>query len=443
MCGSYYELLSKFEYADVRIEKRKDASIRQTNDELKVISGSSYGIGVRVFETGSWGFSSTNKKDEKDNWKSIEDLLRKAQSAAKIEGGNIKLTLPKEQKKYLKAKLHEVNLEDKIKAIKDITKEMKGSKIISKTVNCSDSVIESEFHSSIGSEILRENSFTYLSAAAVAKDGEKIQRGSSRSCSRAGFGKLEIDIGLEASQKAERLLYAKSPPKGKFTVVLDPEMTGVLSHEAVGHATEADSVLDRESILSGKISQRIGNELVSITDDPLAADFGFYQFDDEGVEAKTQVLLEKGILKGYLTSMESAGECGYPILNGHARADGYDKMPIVRMSNTYFQKGTSKKQEVFDLKSGIYLKGMKGGSVDIFSGGFMFKAEEAYEIKNGEEKDLLSDVTITGNILQTLMDVECVGNDFGTSPGICGKFGQSAPVSDGGPHIRIRNVSIG
>ncbi len=113
------------------------------------------------------------------------------------------------------------------------------------------------------------------------------------------------------------------------------------------------------------------------------------------------------------------------------------------MSNTYFQKGESSKEEVFELKEGVYLKGMRGGSVDTFSGGFMFKAEEAYEISNGELGKIMRDVTITGNILQTMKDVEAVGKDFGTSPGICGKFGQGVPVSDGGPHIRVGNITIG
>jgi TldD protein len=95
------------------------------------------------------------------------------------------------------------------------------------------------------------------------------------------------------------------------------------------------------------------------------------------------------------------------------------------------------------VKDGIYLKGMRGGSVDTFAGGFMFKAEEAYVISNGEKKQLLRDTTISGNILQTLNEVEAVGKDFGGSPGMCGKNGQNVPVSDGGPHIRLKNVAIG
>jgi TldD protein len=113
------------------------------------------------------------------------------------------------------------------------------------------------------------------------------------------------------------------------------------------------------------------------------------------------------------------------------------------MGNTYFQPGNAKKEDVFDVRDGIYLKGMLGGSVDIFSGGFMFKAEEAFRVKNGEIGEQLRDVAIIGNILETLKKVELVGDDFETSPGMCGKGGQRMPVSDGGPHIRIKNVTLG
>ena len=227
-----------------------------------------------------------------------------------------------------------------------------------------------------------------------------------------------------------------------FTVVLDPEMTGVLSHEAVGHACEADAVIDRESILRGKIGKRIGNNFVTIYDDPTAKNFGTYKFDDEGVEAKKTVLVERGILRGYINSRSTAKELGHTP-NGHARAEDFESAPVVRMSNTYFMPGKASKEDVMDIRDGIYLKGMKGGSVDIFSGGFMFAAELAYEIKNGEIGKMIRDTGISGNILETLHNIELVGKDFGTSPGFCGKAGQHAPVSDGGPHIRVKKVRIG
>jgi TldD protein len=274
-----------------------------------------------------------------------------------------------------------------------------------------------------------------------------MQRGSDRASSRRGFGALELHKSAEGSrEKALRLLKAAPPPKGRFTVIFDNEMTGVFAHEALGHACEADSIVERESILSERMGKQIGNQLVSVIDDPTADDFGRYAYDDEGVAGKPVTLIEKGVLRGFLNSMETASALkagGSEALNGHARADGYSDAPIIRMSNTYFQPGKSKVQEVFDAKSGIYLRGMKGGSVDIFSGGFMFKSEEAYGIKDGEKTGLIRDVTITGNILQTMLDVECVGDDFGSNPGVCGKSSQEVPVSDGGPHIRVRNVAIG
>jgi TldD protein len=330
-----------------------------------------------------------------------------------------------------------------VKTLLEASKEMKSDKVSSRIISCTDASVGKEFYNSHGTEIIQETGYTYLSCTCIARDGTNIQRGSERSWSRSGFGEVKIfQTATESKDIAIRMLNAAPPPKGRFTIILDPEMTGVFSHEAIGHACEADSVVDRESILAGRIGKKIGNGLVTIIDDPTANDFGQYSYDDEGVEARQTVLLENGVLKSYMNSMETANELGVQ-LNGHARAESYGVVPIVRMSNTYFQKGGSKVDEVFDIRDGVYLKGMKGGSVDIFSGGFMFKAEEAYEVRNGEKGKLMRDVTISGNILQTLLDVECVGNDFGTSPGICGKFGQEVPVSDGGPHIRIKNVTIG
>jgi TldD protein len=190
------------------------------------------------------------------------------------------------------------------------------------------------------------------------------------------------------------------------------------------------------------MGKKIGSELVSIIDDPSADAFGSYAYDDEGVEAKKTVILEKGVLKSYINSRETAHRTSSQP-NGHARSCGYDSVPIVRMSNTFMQKGKHSHDEVFDVKKGIYIKGMKGGSVDIFSGGFMFKAEEAYEIKNGELGKVMRDAAISGNVLKTLRDVEAVGKDFGTSVGMCGKGGQDVPVSDGGPHIRVKNLMVG
>ncbi|VVC03756.1 Zinc metalloprotease TldD [Candidatus Bilamarchaeum dharawalense] len=433
----YGQILSKYHYAELRIERSADSLVSIKDEEVKHSSGFSEGVSVRVLENGSWGFASSN------NLNDIEMLLQKAHKLAALNSGKIKLKLPPQEKKESGDRGKATDGEGQIKELLEAGKLMKAQSITSRTISSTDSTLKKEFYNSQGSEIIEERLYTYVSCTAIAKSEGLIQRGSERAWSRSGFGKINLqEIAEEAKNKAIRLLTAGPPPKGRFTVVLDPEMTGVFSHEAVGHACEADSVVDRESILAGKLGKKIGNELVTIVDDPTANDFGGYRYDDEGVEARPATLIDKGILKTFMNSMETAQELGLE-LNGHTRAGEYSEVPIIRMSNTYFQKGDSTLNDVFDVRDGVYLKGMRGGSVDIFSGGFMFKAEEAYEIKNGEKQKIMRDVTISGNILQTMLDVECVGNDFGTSPGICGKMGQEAPVSDGGPHIRIKNVAIG
>ncbi|NYZ73995.1 TldD/PmbA family protein [Candidatus Micrarchaeota archaeon] len=433
----YERLLSRYPYAELRIERSMESFVSIKDEEVRHSSGSVRGMSVRVLEDGSWGFASSSREDR------IEELLERAQRMARLVKGKIRIAMPQAVKKHVKEKIDPVDDDEQVKTLLEASKNMKARNITSRTIACTDAVIREEFHSSHGTEILQESGYTYLSCSCVAKSGELMQRGSDRAWSRSGFGKMDsLETAGKSRDKALRLLDAAPPPKGRFMVVFDPEMTGVFSHEAVGHACEADSVIDRESVLAGRLGQAIGNELVTIIDDPTADGFGRYVYDDEGVPAKPAVLVEKGVLKGYMNSMETAKALGLEP-NGHARAGDYSEVPIVRMSNTYFQKGESKVEDVFDMKEGVYLKGMKGGSVDIFSGGFMFKAEEAYWIKGGEKGKVMRDVTITGNILQTLLDVECVGDDFGTSPGMCGKFGQEVPVSDGGPHIRVKNVAIG
>ena len=424
--------LSKYEYAEVRIEKSSESIISIKNKEVSHSSGKTEGKCVRVLENGSWGFASGTED--------VEILLNRAQRLARLSKGNIRIEAPNNQKEIIE-KFEHGDSDYQVKKLLEAAKEMEDN-ITSRIMSYTDISLTTEFYNSEGARIIQETGYSYLSCSAIAKSNGIIQRGSERTWSRSGFDDMDIlGTARKSREKALRLLTAAPPPKGRFDAVLDPEMTGVFSHEAVGHACEGDSIVDGESILAGRLGKKIGNELVTIIDDPGARDFGHYVYDEEGVLAEPAVLIENGILKEYMNSLETAYNLQQKP-NGHARAEGYGQVPIVRMSNTYFQKGESSLDEVFDI-DGIYLKGMKGGSVDTFSGGFMFKAEEAWDVKNGEKENIMRDVTISGNILETMANVTAVGNDFGTSPGICGKFGQSVPVSDGGPHIQVKGVAIG
>lgn len=431
------KILCRYPYAEARIEKGIDSLIRISDSEIKVTSGSYYGVSVRVLVDGSWGFASSNKPGD------ISSLLKKASMLASLEKGKIRLARIKPQKKRIGKKIRKVDTDSQISGLLEAKKEMSGKHIISKKISFSDSALIKDFYSSEGAHISQKLSHNFLSCCSVAREGETVIRGVETSGSRSGFKALKLYKTARVSkEKAERLLGAPVAPRGRFKVVLDPEMSGVFAHEALGHAVEADSVVDRESILSNKLGKKIGSDLVTVVDDPTADYFGGYVFDDEGVKARKTKIMEKGVLLSFLNSRETALKTGNPP-NGHARASGYDDVPLVRMSNTFLSPGDQSKEDIFDVKRGIYIKGMKGGSVDIFSGGFMFKAEEAYEIKNGELGKVLRDAAISGNILKTLKNVEVVGKDFDTTPGMCGKGGQEVPVSDGGPHVRIKNVMVG
>lgn len=431
-------LLHKYEYADLRIENKKSVNIKINDEEINAISGQTIGVSVRVLKNGSWGLASSN------NISKIPDLLKQADKLATISKGTVVLPEPKICKKHVTPRSkNNYSLEELIRNAKEASAEMKSEKTKNRIVNLSEYSTNKQFFSSAGSEIMEDQRHIYLSASVVVKEGNSIQKAGERKASTKDYSGFNFsEIGRTAVEKANRLLTAAPPPKGVYTVILDPELTGVFSHEALGHASEADSVIERESILADKFNKKIGNDCVTIVDDPTANDFGFYTYDDEGTKAKRTTIVEKGNLVSYLNSLETSKRLELEP-NGHARAENYSAFPVVRMSNTYFQKGDSSIDDVLDIKSGYYLKGMKGGSVDIFSGGFMFKAEEAYLIEDGELKTLIRDTTLAGNLTESLFNIESVGKDFGTSPGICGKFGQSVPVSDGGPHIRVKGIKLG
>lgn len=424
----------KYDYWEIRVEKSIESIVSIKNEEVVHTKGSYEGKAVRVLLNGSWGFASGTG--------SIEELLKRAERLARLQKGKSTIEPPAAVRKEIIEKFVESDIETKVKELLKGSKRMETAGISARILSCTDIITNCEFTNSEGAEIIQESGYAYLSCSSISKNEKTMQRGSERTWSRSGFHDLDILKAADSSrEKALMLLNANPPPKGTFDVILDPEMTGVFTHEAIGHACEGDSIVDQESILNEKVGQKIGSELVTIYDDPTAKDFGHYVYDEEGVLGKKISLIENGILVGYLNSLETSLPLKQPP-NGHARAEGYAQVPIVRMSNTYFKPGKSSLDDLFDI-DGIYLKGMKGGSVDTFSGGFMFKAEEAWEIKKGEKTKLLRDVTISGNILETMDNVSMVANDFGTSPGICGKFGQSVPVSDGGPHIQVKGVSIG
>ena len=431
----------RIDYYEVRIVKINATSLSMQNSQLEELSSNiEIGIGVRAFN-GSWSFSSAN--DIRRAEKAIETAMKIAKNnkgSSRVYKGD-----PVKDRAYLKERreFEDISLEEKVELVKEIDRLLMGEKVVNRRVGYGEGKKWQFYFNSVGSEIETVVPRIRLSFSAAAKEGGNMQTywkifGGSR-----GWEVIE-DIDLEhwtsfVRKKAESLLKAKLPPSGEFDVIMDPELTGVFIHEALGHASEGDAVKNRESILEGKLGERIGVEGLTVVDNPtLEGKFGSYIYDDEGIRAKRVEIIKNGVLNEYLLDRETAAVLGFEP-NGHGRAQNYNYQPIVRMSNTYIEPGEWSFEDMLgEVKKGLYLIGDKGGEVDIANGTFMFGAKEGYLIENGEIKAQIRDVALSGKILDILKNIRAIGKDLKIEfPGYCGK-GQWVSVDDGGPHVLTR-----
>jgi len=443
-------------YCDIRTARVSGTSLELKDTQVeKAIFGESEGAGIRVLYNGAWGFYSTHDLSEASMTEALETALKLARATSLMgERKTGMADVPTVDDGIIwvpKKDPADIDISEKYQILHDMVAMAKEESMV-KTVSAgySDKTVFQRFVNSDGSDIRTQVTRTYVRASIVAKDGDRI---SSLVVSAGGTGGFEafeqegqhpIENAVEGARSAVRLLNAEKSPSGRMPVISDPDLTGVFAHEALGHATEADLVLAGDSCLEGKIGEMVGSEVVTIIDDPTRENvYGSFPYDDEGVKARKKVLVEKGVLKTYLLSRETAYKLGMEP-NGSARAESIAYRPLVRMSNTFIDNGDHSFEELIeDIKLGIYAKGSRGGQVDTGKGTFQFSAQEAFLIENGEITKPLKDVSFGGSTLEILKSIDAVGNDFRFGhPGSCGK-GQWVPVSDGGPHIRIKEANVG
>lgn len=215
-------------------------------------------------------------------------------------------------------------------------------------------------------------------------------------------------------------------------------------HEACGHGLEADLVQKQLSVYAGKIGQKVASELVTVIDDAtLPNKYGSFSYDDEGNPSQRTVLIENGILKGYMYDYLTAKKEG-KTSTGNGRRESYRDRPIPRMTNTFIAPGNSDPEEIIrSVEKGFYVKKMGGGQVNTTNGDFVFDVTEGYLIEKGQITEPVRGATLTGNGPEVLQMIDMVGNDQGFAIGTCGKDGQGVPVSDAQPTIRIPELTIG
>lgn len=434
-----HSLSSKPFFCDCRLLRTSSRTAGMKDGDLEVREGAEEGMFVRAFINGSWGFASGPPAD-------FGSLLSRAEKLASAGKGTSRYPNREGESAQPAAPSGPPPAppEDSLSLCRELYPSMSSEKITNRQVRLSELRCSRMYLNSAGASIQDEQLLLYARFSCVGKEGAVMQEGHHTFGSRERWDQDALfHSAEEAKRKCLDSLSASPPPHGTFAAVLDSEMAGVFAHEAVGHACEADAILEGASILAGKKGARIGSGLISITDSPgLEGAFGSYSFDDEGVPGRAQRLVSNGTLSGFLHSSETAETLG-EAPNGHARAEGHASPPIVRMSNTFIERGDHPVDELLDINEGIYVKGMNGGSVDTITGQFMFRAEEAFLVQKGTIGERIRDLSITGTIMGTLQEVDAVGDDFQLKPGFCGKNGQRMNVTDGGPHIRVRSLKVG
>lgn len=295
-----------------------------------------------------------------------------------------------------------------------------------------------------------------FNCSVILEEEGKRERGASGGGGRHDYSVLleDGDDGLpycfgfarEAVRQAQVNLHAIDAPAGEMPVVLGAGWPGVLLHEAVGHGLEGDFNRKGSSAFSGKVGQQVASKLVTVVDDGTIANRrGSLSIDDEGVPTQKTVLIENGILKGYMQDKLNARLMGEHS-TGNGRRESYAHLPMPRMTNTYMEAGESDPSEIIkSVKKGVYAPNFGGGQVDITSGKFVFSASEAYLIENGEITQPIKGATLIGNGPESMSQISMVGNDLALDRGVgvCGKDGQSVPVGVGQPTLKLDKLTVG
>ncbi|HVP58608.1 MAG TPA: metallopeptidase TldD-related protein [bacterium] len=291
---------------------------------------------------------------------------------------------------------------------------------------------------------------TSLRATVVAQDGSLRQRGFHSFSARAGYELFDRqsprEIAAEAARQAVLLLSAQETPAGKMPLVLAHAGGGVLLHEAIGHGFEGDFIRKESSLFAGRVGDRIAARGCTIVDDATAPGRrGSISIDDEGTPGQRTVLIENGVLTGFLYDRLNA-KLMNAASTGNGRRQSYRHVPVPRMTNTIMLAGTMPPEEIIaSVDRGFYAKVMGGGEVDISAGNFVFEVTEGYLIEHGKIGAPVKGASLIGNGGEVLTKLEMIGNDFEfySGQGTCGKAGQGVPVADGMPTVKISEITIG
>lgn len=421
--------------------------IIQQNKELKSYIKSDFkGYSVRMLVNGCFGFASSNDfKKQEEVFKTAYKLAKNASVVKKI-----KTTIKdfETNKAVIKSKIKidpfKIDESKKMEYLKDFNnsfslKELKNVETILSFLKNNDTYINSK-NSHVSEDSNYSQLFTDVTAA--NENCHNIRR------AKKGYELLNFNYNefiKESEDKLKRLMKAKLAKPGRYNLVIDPEISGTFFHEAVGHALEADCLREKSTCIS--LGEQVSTEELTLYDNPTLKDYwGSYSYDNEGIKSKRNVLINKGKVVNFINDLSSYFDVNGIKKTANARMQNIHSVPIPRMSNTEVKAGKYSKQELIEqIKNGLLVNGFSGGAVEPTSGVFSFKADEAFMIKNGEIINSFKGASLSGDLKQVLKNITGISNEF-ASPyrgGMCGKKGQSVPVSEKVPYIAVRDINVG
>jgi TldD protein len=438
------------DFAEIFVEDRTNNGIVMIGGKVEsTMSGRDYGVGIRIFKGFNSVYAYTNKSDK-------DTLIETAKKAAQAVEGNIidiTINLKKTDVKNINIiQIDPTSVEktNKVQVMKKAydTAFNYDDLITQVSVNYTDYIQNIMVANSDGLWKKDTRVRARLGISSVASKNGEMQSGFFAPGASKGyefFENLDIDYyAKEASRIAVTMVKAKYSPSGRMPVIIDNGFGGVIFHEACGHGLEATAVAKGLSVFAGKIGQQIASPIVTAIDDgSIPNEWGSYSIDDEGTQSQRNVLIENGILKGYMIDKLNARRMNMDI-TGSSRRQSYRFSPTSRMSNTFIDNGSSTPEEIIaNTEKGLYAKHMGGGSVNPATGEFNFAVMEGYIIENGKIKEPVRGATLIGKGTEVLNKIDMVGNNLLQSQGMCGSVSGSIPANVGQPMIRVSELTVG
>jgi len=456
------------QYAEARLHIDSGSGVTLTNGKPEPVQlAKAKGIAVRVLVDGALGFASTNDLSRESLDETVEIAYRTAKASKRLVTNPIRLSKEKAEQANWETKarkpLLDVTIEKKLAVLEEIEKNLSPSVVKvdlpSRTLVLMDDITDRYFADTEGSKIHGVASrIGLLFVFTASEPGKGIiqrigQKGETGGWERLEEWDLPKYVAEEAKILGKILREAKQAPGGELDLVLGSEVTGIACHESCGHPQEADRILGREAAQAGEsylkpdmIGHRIGTEVVTVVDDPTVPNsYGFYEYDEEGVQAGRRTLIKNGVIAGFLQNRETAAELGVSS-NGAARAVSYDREPIIRMANTFMLPGEYEEEELIeDVSKGVFIKTFMEWNIDDRRYNQRYVGLEAYLIENGQITSAVRNPILEITTPGFYGSVDAVGKTVEYEAATCGKGEpeQGAPVWHGGPPIRLRKVRLG